>query len=192
MKLIERKGSEVVVTRDCLSTLESFRIDVPAGRSINTVIGLLSRLIRAKILTQLENFRPFFSSNITGLIVSIMRRKIQFYEVKKKLIVSVIKHYLDVLFFLDKYEGCRPASSDIKLGQYVFNRIEVKNKEHGIMNRSLFHIRKLASMCENSSENIILLVFLFLFRAAKTFKKLFQLDKLVNFKLGRCLLPSKY
>ena len=53
VKLIERKGAETLVTRDCLSTLESFRIDVPA----------------------------------------------------------------------DKYEGCRPASKDVKIGQYVHNRI---------------------------------------------------------------------
>jgi len=54
VKLIERRGAEVLVTRDCLSSIESFRIDVPA----------------------------------------------------------------------DKYEGCRPASRDVKLGQYVFNRIK--------------------------------------------------------------------
>ena len=53
VKLIERKGAETLVTRDCLSTLESFRIDVPA----------------------------------------------------------------------DKYEGCRPAAQDVKIGQYVHNQI---------------------------------------------------------------------
>jgi hypothetical protein len=52
--VIERKGAEVLVTRDCLSNLEGFRIDIPA----------------------------------------------------------------------DKYEGCRPANRDVKLGQYVHNRIE--------------------------------------------------------------------
>ena len=53
VKLIERKGAETLVTRDCLSNLESFRIDVPA----------------------------------------------------------------------DKYEGCRPASKDVKIGQYVHNEV---------------------------------------------------------------------
>jgi len=54
VKVIERKGAEVMITRDCLSTLEDFRTDIPA----------------------------------------------------------------------DKYEGCRSRASDVKLGQYVFNRIE--------------------------------------------------------------------
>ena len=32
VKLIERKGAETLVTRDCLSTLEAFRIDIPADK----------------------------------------------------------------------------------------------------------------------------------------------------------------
>ena len=31
VKLVERKGSDVMVTRDCLSSIESFRTDIPAG-----------------------------------------------------------------------------------------------------------------------------------------------------------------
>jgi hypothetical protein len=54
VKLIERRGSKVLVTRDCLSSLEGHRVDIPA----------------------------------------------------------------------DKYEGCRAASVDTKLGQYTFNRVK--------------------------------------------------------------------
>merc|ERR1719361_1794313 len=32
VKVIERKGAEVLVTRDCLSNLEGFRIDIPADK----------------------------------------------------------------------------------------------------------------------------------------------------------------
>ena len=32
IQVIETKGAEVLVTRDCLSNLEGFRIDVPADK----------------------------------------------------------------------------------------------------------------------------------------------------------------
>lgn len=53
VKIIEKKGADVVITRDCLSSLQGIRRDIPA----------------------------------------------------------------------DVYEGCRPAASDVKLAQYVFNDI---------------------------------------------------------------------
>nr|CAG4645242.1 EOG090X0I2F [Leptodora kindtii] len=54
VKILERKGADVTITRDCLSSLRGIRRDIPA----------------------------------------------------------------------DTYEGCRPASSDVKLAQYVFNDID--------------------------------------------------------------------
>ena len=82
IQVIERKGAEVLVTRDCLSNLEGFRYQ----NMIN-----LKLLINCKIKTlfsyrRTRNFR------------------------------------IDIP--ADKYEGCRPANRDVKLGQYVHNRIE--------------------------------------------------------------------
>lgn len=54
VKLIERKGAETIVTRECLSLLEGYRRDIPA----------------------------------------------------------------------DRFEGCRPAALDVKLGLYTFNNIK--------------------------------------------------------------------
>nr|CAG4641336.1 EOG090X0I2F [Eulimnadia texana] len=54
VKIVEKKGAEEVITRDCLSSIQGIRRDIPA----------------------------------------------------------------------DTYEGCRPAASDVRLAQYVFNDIE--------------------------------------------------------------------
>lgn len=54
VKIVERKGADVLITRDCLSSLEGYRRDIPS----------------------------------------------------------------------DRYEGCRPAAKDVKLGHYTFPEIQ--------------------------------------------------------------------
>ena len=83
--MIERKGAEVLVTRDCLSNLEGFRCQ----NMINIKLP-----INCKIKTLFSTEEQWKTRNFRIDIPA------------------------------DKYEGCRPANRDVKLGQYVHNRIE--------------------------------------------------------------------
>ncbi len=65
----EKRGSDILVTRDCLSNFEGHRVDIPA----------------------------------------------------------------------DKYEGCRPATKDAKLGQHSFNRIKELDTKRYVVDSSFSH-----------------------------------------------------
>jgi len=82
VKIIEKKGADVVITRDCLSSLQGIRRDIPA----------------------------------------------------------------------DVYEGCRPAASDVKLAQYVFNDISELDIKRNYYDNTTFCFCDFDHLCNSGGK----------------------------------------
>nr|CAG4650617.1 EOG090X0I2F [Sida crystallina] len=82
VKIVEKKGADVVITRDCLSSFKGIRRDIPA----------------------------------------------------------------------DVYEGCRPAASDVKLAQYVFNDISELDIKRDFYDNTTFCFCDFDHFCNSSQK----------------------------------------
>ncbi|XP_077293693.1 QVR superfamily protein crim [Arctopsyche grandis] len=104
VKLIERKGANIQITRSCLSTLEAIRTDVPA----------------------------------------------------------------------DRYEGCRPASLDIRLGNYVNNSIKEYDIHRNYFDETTWCFCFLDHRCNGSSSISVPMIGIVTVAIWSTFKIMFS------------------